>query len=260
MDGRFSRTALGLGLMLALTAGRVDAQGPGDDWHVVERHVSSGASASSGASSSAPSSQASADAAREVVLACHERAYIAGEPYRTIMANLDQLWKTDAQIFESVAKSPPHARAGGCIFFNRPFLGRLTRQWMGIDDPDQLTRILYAIAAHELGHLMHGDLTRTRANVPVETRELEADRFAGYSLWRLDIHFDADETANYYKLVGDDFVGAYNDHGTGQQRVTAFREGWDLARMGLPEESAVAPAGGLDSDQSVLRPGENTSR
>jgi hypothetical protein len=238
-------------LALALAPGRARAQSPHDDWHVVEREESPSAER-------APASPSSfgTGGTRQVVVACGERAYVAGEPYRTIMANLNDLWGTHAQIYESIAKSPPHARRGGCIFFNRPFLRGLTRQWMGIDDPDQLTPVLYAIAAHELGHLMHGDLTPARGAVPKETRELEADRFAGYSLWRLDIHFDADETANYYKLVGDDFVGAYDDHGTGSQRVAAFKEGWDLARMGLPEESEAAPVGGLGSDETRVAPGQ----
>jgi hypothetical protein len=255
MDARVKTvSAAAIALALAFAAGRARAQSPGDDWQEVGHQTIE--SAAPAPSSSSSSSSASAGEGRRVVNACGERAYAAGEPYRTIMANLNELWGTHARIYESVKVSGPHARPGGCIFFNRRFLRILTRRWMGIDDPDQLTEILYAIAAHELGHLMHGDLTPARAGVPMETRELEADRFAGYSLWRLNIHFDADETANYYKLVGDDFVGGYDDHGTGVQRVAAFKEGWDLARMGLPEESEAAPVGGLGSDESRVPPGQ----
>ena len=86
-----------------------------------------------------------------------------------------------------------------------------------------------------------------RANVPLEQKELEADRFAGYTLWRLNVkRFDAADTERYYQAVGDDYVGAQDSHGTGAQRTTAFQEGWDLARTGAREDSAQRPAGGLD--------------
>ena len=156
------------------------------------------------------------------------------------------MWGSHAKVYESVAPMSPHASPGGCIFYNTEFLQMLTSRWMGITDDDELRPMLYAINAHELGHIVHGDLTAARAGVPLETKELEADRFAGYTLWRLNVkRFDAEDTERYYQAVGDDFVGAGVSHGTGKQRTTAFQEGWDLARTGAREDTG-RPPGGLD--------------
>ncbi len=247
MVRRFFALAIGLVAMLAAAPAFAQAAGPNDDWQVVGRHPAAQSQSPSAAPTAAPGSGGS----DSIVVACGVKARPAGEPYRTIMANLNALWGTDAHVYEPVAVLPLHARRGGCIFVSRPFLKRLTERWMRIEDPDQLTSILYAIMAHELGHVAHGDFSAARAEVSRETRELEADRFAGYSLWRLDIHFDADDTAFYYRLVGDDFVGARNSHGTSGQRAGAFKEGWDLARMGLPENSDARPVEGLDPAESA---------
>src|SRR5262249_5975683 len=98
------------------------------------------------------------------------------------------------------------------------------------------------------GHVVHGDLTSARDNVSLETKELEADRFAGYSLWRLNVkRFDATDTEHYYQAVGDDFVGVHASHGSSKQRIAAFQQGWDLARTGSRENSSQRPAAGLDA-------------
>jgi hypothetical protein len=183
---------------------------------------------------------------------CGERARPAQEPYKSIVATMNHMWGATATIYESVTPMSPHAAQGGCIFYNSQFQQMLTSRWMGITDIDKVQPILYAINAHELGHIMHGDLTPARAQVPLETRELEADRFAGYTLWRLNVkRFDAEDTERYYQAVGDDFVGAHGSHGTGKQRTTAFQQGWDLARTGARENASLRPAGGLDLPDSA---------
>ena len=228
------------------------AQGADDDWEVVDRTITTrdtphAQAARNGQRQQLALAPTSNGATAGAFKACGELARPAQEPYKSIVGQLNQMWGTHAKIYESVVPMSPHASKGGCIFYNSEFQEMLTSRWMGITDDDQLSPMLYAINAHELGHIMHGDLGASRANVPLQTKELEADRFAGYTLWRLNVkRFDANDTERYYQAVGDDYVGAHGSHGTGAQRTTAFQEGWDLARTGAREDSA-RPAGGLDS-------------
>ncbi len=225
-----------------------------DDWVVVDRTMTTrqtpqdrAAAAAASAEKDLATPQTPKDAPPGVFVACGEPARPAHEPYKSIVAQLNQMWGTHAKVYESVTPTSPHASTGGCIFYNTEFQDMLTSRWMGITDDDQLRPILYAIYAHELGHIIHGDLGPRRANVPLEQKELEADRFAGYTLWRLNVkRFDAADTERYYQAVGDDYVGAHDSHGSGMQRTTAFQEGWDLARTGAREDSGQRPAGGLD--------------
>lgn len=236
-------------LMLSLGVASAHAQGADDDWEVVERTTTTRQTRERKPSGSGQvaSAQPQNGAPAGTFVACGEPARPAQEPYKSIVATLNQMWGTHAKVYESVTPMSPHASTGGCIFYNSEFQQMLTSRWMGITDDDQLRPILYAINAHELGHIIHGDLSEKRANVPLEQKELEADRFAGYTLWRLNVkRFDAADTEHYYQAVGDDFVGAHGSHGTGSQRTTAFQEGWDLARTGAREDSAQRPAGGLN--------------
>lgn len=258
MAGRLAGCTLGLALILALAPAISRAAGPNDDWEMIEdqksdSHAQPANAASPESAPGSPDRQGAAGdhaqaAGEKVFLACGERARAAQEPYLSIVATLNHMWNSDAKIYESVEPTSPHARTGGCIFYNRDYLQSLTRHWMGIDDPDQLEPMLYAINAHELAHVVHGDLGGARAtDVSGETKELEADRFAGYTLRRLNMkRFDAADTEHYYQAIGDDFLGVHASHGTAKQRTTAFQEGWDQARMGLPEDSN-RPVGGLDS-------------
>ena len=173
------------------------------------------------------------------------------------MATLNGIWHSNVPIYESVAQMSPHARSGGCVFYNRKELSALTQQWMGVRDPEQLQPLLYAIFAHELGHVIHGDVSSAREKTPVRTRELEADRFAGFTLFKLNMRVDADQTAGYFRIVSDDFTGVRADHGTANQRAEAFKSGFDLARMGLAEDRNQRPVGGLDPDAAI---GESTTQ
>jgi hypothetical protein len=241
-------TTLALALAVATSGAR--AQGADDDWEVVEHHTTTreatqdrAAPGTGGQLTSAQPGNGSAG----TFIACGEPARPAQEPYKSIVAALNQMWGTHAKVYESVTPMSPHASTGGCIFYNSEFQQMLTSRWMGITDDDQLRPMLYAINAHELGHIIHGDLSEKRAGVPLEQKELEADRFAGYTLWRLNVkRFDATDTEHYYQAVGDDFTGGGKSHGTGAQRTTAFQDGWDLARTGAREDSGQRPAGGLD--------------
>ncbi len=241
---RPARLILALTLACSLVPALARAAGPDDNWVAVGHE---NLQHPSGVQNDSPAaSSGRANGASEIVIACGERAHPARPPYTDIMARLNSIWGTHARIYQSIAEAGPHARRGGCIFYNRRFLSFLTSKWMGIKNPEEVRPMLYGIFAHELGHLAHHDLSPSRANVPIEQRELEADRFAGYTLWQLNIRFDAEDLATYYRLVGDDFFGVKNNHGSGNQRARAFERGYDLARMGLPETNGQ-PAAGLSA-------------
>ena len=238
-------------MLLTISISRALAQSADDDWEVVDRTTTT---RNVSQSATGRSQLASARLPGAAFTACGEPARPAQEPYKSIVAQLNQLWGAHAKVYESVTPMSPHASTGGCIFYNSEFQQMLTSRWMGITDDEQLRPMLYAISAHELGHIMHGDLTAKRAGVPLQTKELEADRFAGYTLQRLGIkRFDAADTEHYYQAVGDDYVGAQSNHGTGAQRTGAFQEGWDLARTGAREDANQRPAGGLDTASSDVQ-------
>ena len=208
----------------------------GDDWQVIERHTTN-----------APAENAAPPAAKAgaKTTACGEAARPAEEPYKSIVAQLNDMWGTNFPVYESPNVGSPHAHSGGCIFYNREFLNSLMERWMRIDDPDAIRPMLYAIFAHELGHLAHADFDSAEDNVPVKNKELAADQFAGYSMARLGIRrLDPVEVTRYYQLTGDDFVGHESGHGNGGERTTAFQDGWHRAEVGLPEQGS-RPAGGL---------------
>jgi hypothetical protein len=227
------------GAVVLLCAGEARAQQ--DDWQVIQRHTTSQAPADAGAAASTPA----VATAPGNVAACGEEAKPPGEPYKTIVSQLNDMWGTNFKVYESLKPGSPHARDGGCLFYNQQFLDTLFQQWMKIDDPDTVRPMLYAIFAHELGHLAHGDFDPNSQNVPVKNKELAADQFAGYSLERMGLRrLDSVEVTRYYQLTGDDFVGASSGHGNGEERTTAFQDGWHRAEIGLPEQGAEN-AGGL---------------
>jgi len=234
-------TATALAAFAILAGGVVVGANPirADDWHIVERHTTNApADTSAGA---APA----AKAAGAVFVACGEAARPAREPYKTIVAQLNDMWGTNFPVYESLSAGSPHVRNGGCIFYNQQFLDALFQRWMRIDDPDAVRPMLYAIFAHEIGHLAHADFDPGNASVPARNKELAADQFAGYSLERMGIRrLDPVEVTRYYQLTGDDFVGAPSGHGSGGERTAAFQNGWHRAEIGLSEQGA-RPAGGL---------------
>jgi hypothetical protein len=226
--------ALAISLLSAVGVGSSYAQ---DDWKVIERHTTSGP---------AEPSAATAPKAQGMVIACGEQAEPVAEPYKSIVAQLNDMWGTSFPVYESVRPVSPHARNGGCIFFNAKYLDSLLQQWMNIKNEDDVKPMLYAIFAHELGHLAHGDFDTSAENVPGKSKELAADQFAGDTLERLGIRrLDSDEVTRYYQLTGDDFVGGGgSSHGSGEERTAAFQDGWHRAQIGLSEQG-TRPAGGL---------------
>lgn len=226
-------------LALAVTLAAA-APAAADDWQVVEQH------SDRQPNSAAPGGPISSDRATssdDIVIACGERARPATEPYKSIVAQLNDMYGTSYPVYESVAAVSPHANSKGCIFYNRQFLAALLDNWMNIHSSDTISPMLYAIFAHEEGHLQHDDFDPINAGVPLRSKELAADQFAGYTMERLGIRrLDPDEITKYYQLTGDDFVGAHSSHGTGEERAAAFQDGWHRAEVGLPEEGS-RPAG-----------------
>jgi hypothetical protein len=210
-----------------------------DDWQVVERH-----SDSAPRPKAAPAASAGSGG---VFIACGEKARAATEPYKSIVANLESMYGVNYPVYQSVAAVSPHATTGGCIFYNPAFLSSLLGNWMDMQKGQDRSPMLYAIFAHELGHQIHGDVDGENPGLSTKQRELAADQFAGYTLERMGFRrLFPEEITKYYQLTGDDFIGpgSGGDHGTGEERTTAFLDGWNRAELGVPEEGA-APAGGL---------------
>jgi hypothetical protein len=223
------RLAIAMLLMVA-GAGRAHA----DEWVQVPNDYGQG---DSGTASLPPQTP---PAAPRVVrgYACGERVNLPDGAIKYFVDSIDRLWGGRVRVYESVAERPPHARPGGCVYYNPEFM-RLLFQAMMIptNNTALTTAILEAIMAHEIGHEMHDDFGPERADVPNETKELEADRFAGYTLERLDIPLDS--ITPYYGLAGDEFTGSeavpQARHGESSQRISALKRGWDLAKWRLPE-------------------------
>ncbi|HUY27327.1 MAG TPA: hypothetical protein VMV27_07890 [Candidatus Binataceae bacterium] len=220
--------ALAVGIVAA-SARHAHAQ---DDWQVIPHR-----------SDAQPTQSAAPAPGDGVINVCGERARPATEPYKSIVAQLNDMYGANYPVYESVADVSPHANSDGCIFYNRKFLSLLLGNWMNIHGSDARSPMLYAIFAHEMGHLEHSDFSSSNQYVAQKSKELAADQFAGYTMERLGIRrLDPDEITKYYQLTGDDFVGAHGGHGTGQERTAAFDDGWRRAEVGLPEEGS-RPAG-----------------
>ncbi len=221
------------------STGRLNAQ---DDWQVVGRHTE-------GSANSAPSS---GKASSSPFWACGEQALPASEPIKAIVAQINDVWRSDVQVYRSVQRAPAHAMPGGCIFYNPLSMAILLGGVMSIREQSAANAMLYAIMAHEVGHEMHHDFGAERANVPGETKELEADRFAGYTLQRLDIAVPDDITP-YYSLGGDEFSRSQaHSHGYSGQRTAALKRGWHLAEWGQAEDTKSP----LDEGSDLAAPGD----
>jgi hypothetical protein len=242
----FARLALAALLLGWAVLGARPALAQNDDWSVVSDQVQSDQTQSPRVHESAPSSadraappasQPAADGARMI---CGEMARPASEPYSSIVANINSEWGTNAPVYESVRADSPHVSRGGCIFYNPAFMAVfLNGETDEHGEPDK-TSMIYAIMAHELGHIVHHDYRRT--GVSSVTKELEADHFSGYTLERLGVA--RGNITPFYSLGGDEFSGVH-DHGFSDQRITAFDQGWKAAEWNRPErdESAIESAG-----------------
>jgi len=156
-----------------------------------------------------------------------------------IVADINREWGTNAPVYESVRADSPHVSRAGCIFYNPTFMEVFLRGETDEHGEPDKTSMIYAIMAHELGHIEHHDYER--AGVSSVTKELDADRFSGYTLSRLGIA--RDNITPYYSMGGDEFSGVH-DHGFSQQRIAAFNKGWQLAEWKRHESGASAMKGG----------------
>jgi hypothetical protein len=216
-----------------------------DDWSVVpsqsqsqqthESHPSKAqpAEADPDASQTLPQElQPGADGARMI---CGERARPAVEPYKSIVADIDRQWGVNAPVYESVRADSPHVSRAGCIFYNPTFMEVFLRGETDEHGEPDKTSMIYAIMAHELGHIEHHDYDRT--DVSSVDKELEADRFSGYTLSRMGI--SRGNITPFYSLGGDEFSGVH-DHGFSNERIAAFNKGWKAAEWGQPEGGGPA--------------------
>jgi len=226
---------------IALCVAAAPAAGQDDgNWQVVETPPEQQVAQPAPEPAQAASSQTKG--APQALVACGEKAVPASEQVQGIVAEINRVWHSDAKVYQSVQPSGPHARPGGCIFYHPQVMSGLLNGWMNIKEARDIKPMIYAIFAHEVGHEVHRDFDSGRVNLPGAQRELEADRFAGYTMSFLRIQ--PDDIVTYYALTGDDFTGGHESHGTSDQRTNAFEHGWKLAEAGSSEQSVV-PAAGL---------------
>ncbi|MGH7950222.1 MAG: hypothetical protein ACREQF_13425 [Candidatus Binataceae bacterium] len=211
-----------------------------DDWKVIKRKTNYG-NPQKPAATTAPSANDG------TVSACGMKARAAQPQYAEMVERINNLWNVNFPVYESVRVKSVFARQGGCVFYNPEFVDGLVGTWMNVREDSARTALMYAVFAHEIGHVYHGDFDWRRDGVSTKTKELGADQFAGYTLARLSMRLDPDDVTKYYQMVGDDFIGSTSDHGTGKERIAAFMDGWRRGRAGVPEQSA-RPAGGLGTD------------
>jgi hypothetical protein len=243
----FARLAIAALVLGCAALGARAAFAQDDDWSVVSHQVresppshaepAQNEPAAPQAGGQAPDAlpqelQPRADGARMI---CGEMARPAVEPYKTIVADINREWGTNAPVYESVRADSPHVSRAGCIFYNPAFMEAFLRGETDEHGEPDKTSMIYAIMAHELGHIEHHDYER--ANVSSVDKELEADRFSGYTLSRMGI--SRGNITPFYSLGGDEFSGVH-DHGFSNERIAAFNKGWKAAEWNQPEDGGLA--------------------
>jgi hypothetical protein len=234
-----------------------------DDWEAVPSSSSASAEAPPQApaatrsarpshrSAARSASPAPADAAN-VMVACGEKAKPPSPKIQEIVSEINGTSGSNVQVYQSVAAEGPHANPGGCIFYNQTALAMLLGLRLNLNDPTLFTPMLYAIFAHEVGHEVHLDFDPSRAATPNQIKELEADRFAGYTMKKLNV--PATGLAPYWSMTGDEFgIGA--SHGSSAQRVGAFKEGWHEAEWNRAENSMSV----TDANQESTAPEDSAA-
>jgi hypothetical protein len=222
-----------------------------DDWDAVPSSPSADTRAAAPAPSAANppvramrhhakgNAPAAASEGSNVILACGEKAVAPSAKIQSIVSQINGAWGSNVQVYQSVAVEGPHSIGGGCIFYNPAGLAMLLGMRLNLNDPNVLTPMLYAIFAHEVGHELHLDFDASRASVSDQIKELEADRFAGYTMKKLDV--PATGLSPYWSMTGDEF-GAGVSHGSSAQRVAAFKEGWHEAEWNRAENAQSVTA------------------
>ena len=223
-----------------------------DDWEVVTpqaesqpiHHSSKVKPPASDSDESATPPQEPQPRADGAQMICGEMARPAAEPYKSIVADINRQWGTNAPVYESVRADSPHVSRAGCIFYNPTFVEVFLRGETDEHGEPDKTSMIYAIIAHELGHIEHHDYER---NVSSVEKELEADRFSGYTLERMGIA--RGNITPFYSLGGDEFSGVH-DHGFSNERIAAFDKGWKEAEWNRPEDGGKAGGSGASTDDS----------
>jgi len=209
-----------------------------DDWEVIsppadQHHAPVPGSGST--SEKLPGRESLPKPANDTVTACGEQAHPASPRVAAIIARINALWGSDFRVYQTTAPEGPHAAAGGCILYNTSVMAALMVGRLDVADVNVVEPLLWAIFAHEVGHQVHDDFSYARSAVSDETKELEADRFAGYTLERLKIR--ATDLTPYWTMTGDEFGAGHYRHGSSEKRVAAFRQGWHLAEWNRRESS-----------------------
>jgi len=237
-----------LAVWLGLSSAQRKAHAADDDWEAVGSSSSGPAERSdqstSGAQDDAAHAQTKNSSAKPFKV-CGEMATKASPQVTAMVQRINNLWGSSFPVYETLAVEQPHATPGGCVFYNRAALAAILAGRLDVQDNTEVIDPLeWAIFAHEIGHQVHQDNERVRDSVPSAIKELEADRFAGYTLARLKIR--GTELSPYWSLTGDEFGGGANSrnaHGSSGQRLAAFKQGWNLAEWNRPEGSgSVAEA------------------
>jgi hypothetical protein len=239
---------LGLALWLGLTSAQRSAHAAADDdWEAVASTTTSRVEVPTTPERSdkvAPADAIARDGTEKPFKVCGEMATDASPQVASMVERIDELWGSNFRAYQTVLPEQPHASTGGCVFYNPKAMAAIMMFRLGVQDTNVVDPLAWAIFAHEIGHQVHRDTESVRASVPSETKELEADRFAGYTLEKLKIR--ATDLSPYWSLTGDEFGGrpnARNVHGSSSQRLAAFKQGWNLAEWNRPEDSvSVADA------------------
>jgi len=240
-----SRLALAALVLGCAALGTRPALAQDDDWSVVpsesqsqqvhESHPSKAKPVEADPNASQALPQELRPGADGAQMICGEMARPAAEPYKSIVADIDRAWGTNAPVYESVRADSPHVSRAGCIFYNPAFMETFLRGETDEHGEPDKTSMIYAIMAHELGHIEHHDYERT--DVSSVDKELEADRFSGYTLSRMGI--SRGNITPFYSLGGDEFSGVH-DHGFSNERIAAFNKGWKEAEWNQPEDGGPA--------------------
>jgi hypothetical protein len=241
-----------LSITLAVAAWVATARAAGDDWEAVADGTGETAPRHGSVRGAnpplIPQGGSAGDAAGRPLRICGEAATPASPQVAAMVSRINQVWGSDFHAYQTVAFEQPHASTGGCVFYNTSVMAAIMNNRLDVTDTKVVNPLIWAIFAHEIGHQYHHDTQTEREGVPSEIKELEADRFAGYTLEKLKIR--ATDLSPYWNLTGDEFsagVSAHNRHGSSAQRVAAFKQGWNLAEWDRPENSQSVTEAGSES-------------
>jgi hypothetical protein len=196
MTGRGNLKVI-LGFVASIAIASATVARAQDDWEAVGHQTTEEPSASTQQPGSAEQTTAPVVESRaKTFYACGEKGEAASDDMQSMVARIDRLWNTDVRIYQSVEPETPHASAGGCIFYNTPFLKALLTNRLDMEDPNAVGPMLWAIFAHEVGHEMHHDFDPSRGE-----RIERGQGTRGRSLRRLHTRKAGYPRDQYYALL-----------------------------------------------------------